>query len=281
MVDKVSVLNPANAGTIGSSHRASAADLLQVANQSQRSDPFKGLNLDQLTLSDDARQKIVWARTQFELSYQVIRSLNTSQGERITEESFSFSGSIEFLQRVSGRDPVVLADPTAQPEAGASEDLNSTTSADALSALQEYFSPEKTAERILDVALSFFGVSETQAASGNTPASRQTFADFIGKAIEEGFTQARSLLGQLPEAVETGVSKTHSLVFDGLADFVQNGINPEKLAPGGVMEKIARYRREATENMDQIRKTTSAGGYNARGEPAEPSDKTPNVSRLG
>lgn len=279
MVEKVSVLNPSLASNVGLTNRSSAADLLNTANQSRNADPFKSLDLDQLNLSDDARQKVTWARSQFELSYQVIRSLNTANGAETTEEFFSFKGSYEFLQKTSGRDPIIPVSEITPKTTQTAE----TTSAekDALAKLQEYFSPEKTAERILDVALSFYGVSETAQNSGESEATRKTFADFIGNAIEEGFSQARTVLGTLPEDIEAGVGKTHSLIFTGLENFVKNGISLEKLAPGGVMEKIVAYRLEAAQNMEQIKKSYAPNGYNSRGEPQEPPAEDSKVSKIG
>jgi len=239
---------------------------------SSLSELFGGLNIDQLELSDDSRQKIQWAKSQFELNYQVIRSINSSQGTITSQETFSFKGSYEFLQKVSGQDIASgNRNQTDQTKA------QNQTSDDALTKLQDYFSPKKTAERILDVATSFFGVSATGQAEGNNEAARRKFADFIGKAIETGFGQAREILGHLPEDVEAGVNETHSLVFSGLENFVKNGVDPEKSTPGGVMDKIAAYRQEAAQ-QSQILKTSSGSiGYSAKGDLQAP---TPDSSTI-
>jgi len=215
---------------------------------------FKGLNIDQFGLSDDAQQKVVWARSQFEVSYQVLKSVNSSQGLETSEETFSFKGSIEFLQKVSGEDAAeTITDET-------------TTEQDILSKLQDYFSPEKTAQRILDVATSFFAASEVGQTEGNTESARRKFADFIGAAIDEGFKQAKNLLGDLPDKVAAGIETTHSTVFSGLEDFVKNGISTEKTQEGGVMDKILAYRMEITIKSDTITRTSTSTGYNAKGE---------------
>ena len=225
------------------------------------SELLKGLNLDQLNLSKDAKQKVFWAKTQFELNYQVIRSINTSQGVSTSNETFSFKGSYEFLQKSSGQDSAFLS----PAQLGGTQNKAQPTQ-DALTELQKYFSPENTAARILDVATSFFSVSETGQTQGNTEAARRTFADFIGGAINEGFKQAQGLLGNLPEDVQAGVDKTHTLVFSGLENFVKNGVAPEKEAPGGVFEKIAAYRQEAHKQMELLKTASGATGYNANGD---------------
>ncbi len=234
------------------------------------SELFGGLPIDQLNLSDDSRQKIQWATSQFELNYQVISAINTSQGTATSQETFSFKGSYEFLQKVSGRNIVSGSQNQAEQAAPQGQ-----TTQDALTKLQEYFSPEKTAGRILDVATSFFGVSETGQTEGNNEAARRKFADFIGKAIDTGFRQARQILGPLPEEIEAGVTKTHVLVFSGLEDFVKNGVDPEKLAPGGVMEKIAAYRQEAAQQTQLLKSSGGSLSYSSKGDlqtsPPDPS----------
>jgi len=236
---------------------------------------LKNLDIDKFGLSADARDKVVWARSQFELNYQVLRSINSANGYETTEETFSFKGSYEFMQLSSGNETAPVA------ESAADAPVEETAEQDMLASLQDYFSPENTAQRILDIATSFFGISEIAKAEGDTEAARQKFSDFIGSAIDEGFRQARDILGDLPENVSTGIEKTHSLVFAGLADFVKNGINPEKLRAGGVFEKIAAYREEARAEMAARLKSSSTVGYNASGEAQIASTTTPTISTKG
>ena len=37
--------------------------------------------------------------------------------------------------------------------------------------------------------------------------------------MEDGFSQARGLLGELPEDIESGISKTFDLIMEGLDKF--------------------------------------------------------------
>ena len=237
---------------------------------SKTPDPFSALNLDSLNLSKDAQNKITWARAQFQLNYQVLSSMNTANGVETTQQSFSFQASYEFLERSTGRDP------SASPlsffqQLGGAENQDKTTEAESgqnlLSALKDYFSPEKTAERILDVALSFYPSSDAAQQEGEEATKRKSFADFIGGAIKEGFSQARTILGALPEDVSKGIDTTFDLVTSGLEDFVTNGVNPEKLQPGGVMEKIASYRQEAIDNSKKLQETMAGQkNYTASGD---------------
>ncbi len=231
-----------------------------------------GLNADQFGLSEDARNKVIWANSQFQVNYQILKSVNSANGYSTTEENFSLHASYRFLQMASGADEVSANAAAPVSESAAGEEVGEvapdeeTAEDNLLTRLQEYFSPENTARRILDVATSFFSLSDAYKNGGDTEAARQTFADFIGGAIEQGFSSAREILGDLPESVGAGIDKTHSLVFSGLEDFVRNGIDPQKSMPGGVFEKIAAYREEGRTRLGEVVKLTSGGSYNSSGE---------------
>lgn len=244
----------------------------KAADSASQNNPSKGLNIDKFGLSDEARNKVGWARAQFELNYQVLKSVNTAQGFATSKETFSFKASYEFLQRASGGEEI---------QNDTEFSAENTAEQGALSKLEDYFSPENTAMRILDVATSFFAVSETGQTLGNNEAARQKFADFIGGAIDQGFKQARAILGNLPENIATGIDKTHSLIFSGLEDFVKNGIDPQKMKSGGVLEKIATYRQEAALNSQRIAKASTGGSYNANGEVQNTPGEASKISHKG
>ena len=241
-----------------------------------RSELIKGLNVDRFGLSPDARNKVEWSRAQFEVNYQVIKSINSSQGYETTSELFSFRGSYEFLQKSSGGDWL----PAAATE-NVDQKVDEAAEQDQLTYLRDYFSPENTAGRILDVALSFFGISEIAKSEGDTESARQNFSDFIGGAINEGFRQAREILGDLPEEIAGGIDKTHTLVFSGLEDFVKNGIDPDKTRSGGVFDKIASYREEAKVRLTSTFKSNASVSYDSSGEPHNAPSETPNLSTKG
>jgi hypothetical protein len=71
--------------------------------------------------------------------------------------------------------------------------------------LPEYWNAENTSQRIVDFAVSFAGMYK----GGN-----EEFVSMIKDAIEQGFSQARDILGNLPDPVGKLVDKTHALVMD-------------------------------------------------------------------
>jgi len=87
-------------------------------------------------------------------------------------------------------------------------------------------SPEATANRIADFALNFFGRFAENNKLGDNEEGRRQFADFIGKAINQGISEARNILGALQAlnpSVESNIDKTAGIIQQRLEDFVLNG----------------------------------------------------------
>jgi len=85
--------------------------------------------------------------------------------------------------------------------------------------IPEYWNAENTSQRIVDFAVSFYGMAN---------GSGEEFLETIKSAIEEGFKQARDLMGDLPEEVSSLVDDTWSLVMEKLdAWAVEQGISSE------------------------------------------------------
>jgi len=83
------------------------------------------------------------------------------------------------------------------------------------------FTPEKTAERIFSFAASHYG--RWLDGREDSTENREAFVEFIGAAVEKGFGEAQGILGALPDAVQGGIDRTHEIVFNLFADFVENG----------------------------------------------------------
>jgi len=76
--------------------------------------------------------------------------------------------------------------------------------------LPDYWSAEKTAQRIVDFATSF--LSEFKG-------GKDEFVNMIKDAIEKGFSQAKDISGNLPNPINKLVAKTHALVMDKIDEW--------------------------------------------------------------
>jgi hypothetical protein len=88
-----------------------------------------------------------------------------------------------------------------------SEDDTDVKPAETSSKLPEYWNAENTSTRIVDFAVSFYGVVGTMG---------QEYLDKIKAAIDVGFKEARESLGELPDETEKLVSSTYDLVMQKL-----------------------------------------------------------------
>ena len=132
----------------------------------------------------------------FEFNYQSVHAISeTRDGGRVTREEF-FQESLDIRLTVQG-------DPKAAEEL--------------MARLKEAFTPEKVAGRILDFALSGFA----PAGAGDGAVQRQGYADWIQKAIQQGYDQARQVLGKLDDATAGSLDETLKRIREGLAAFVQ------------------------------------------------------------
>ncbi|MBD3346911.1 MAG: hypothetical protein GF401_17800 [Chitinivibrionales bacterium] len=76
----------------------------------------------------------------------------------------------------------------------------------------EFWNAENTSQRIVDFSLSFIEMYE---------GSDQEYLDLMKGAIEEGFSQAREMIGEVPGAVENLTNETYNLTMDKLAAWAE------------------------------------------------------------
>lgn len=94
-----------------------------------------------------------------------------------------------------------------------------TASSDEIPGLPEYWNAENTSQRIVDFATSFLSMFK---------GSGQDFLAMIKDAIDKGFSQAKDITGDLPDAVSKLTSNTHDLVMQKLDAWAkEQGITTE------------------------------------------------------
>ena len=136
---------------------------------------------------------------QLSMEYQSVRLISDETGQQFTQETFNYSFQANIELAIEGADTDVSG---------------------VISELEDFFSPENTASRILDFALAQYKPKD----GADTEATRQTFSDTMGGLIQKGFDKAQAILGNLPDSIAEGIETTHKTVFDGLANFVKNGL---------------------------------------------------------
>ena len=95
--------------------------------------------------------------------------------------------------------------------------------------INEMFGPEATSKRIFSFAVGQY--NRWLKGAEDSPEARAQFADFIKGAIDDGFKQAQGILGVLPDQVQTGIDKTHDLVWKMFDEFIDKGFtgSPEDI----------------------------------------------------
>jgi len=93
------------------------------------------------------------------------------------------------------------------------------------------FSPEATAERIVSFSTQLLGAYREQHPEMDEEESLTSFVDIIGGGIEQGFSEAKDILGSLQVLegdIAANIDKTYELVQQGLQSFIDSFSEAEK-----------------------------------------------------
>ena len=93
------------------------------------------------------------------------------------------------------------------------------------------YSPEATAERIVAFSTQFFGAYQEQNPDMDEEESLASFVEIIRGGIEQGFGEAKDILGSLKVLngdIADNVDETYELVQKGLQSFVDSFSNTEE-----------------------------------------------------
>lgn len=215
---------------------------------------------------------------QYELNYTTMQYVANAAGDfEYKETSFSVKIDLNYMKAAGGSTKEIT-----DALSGAT-DFNSLVDAlskhqtpkdqqtipaeikpeDFMNSLKDYFSPEKTADRIVDFATAFFPLSDSYKKGGDTEESREEFAEIMRKAIQKGFDQAMGTLGNVPKNVQDGIDKTHELTFKGIDDFVKNGMNRKK-QENGTYTSLQELVFNAQVSYSEKSVSYKSSGYNAQ-----------------
>jgi hypothetical protein len=98
------------------------------------------------------------------------------------------------------------------------------TTVDSLQQSATDFSPQATAQRIVNFSTSFFGSFQQNHADEAGQSQASNFAAMIKGAIEEGFASAQDILvglGEIAPDIQAGIDETFGLTMQGINSFVE------------------------------------------------------------
>ena len=217
---------------------------------------------------------------QYELNYTSMQYVADAAGNfEYKETSFNIKLDLNYVKAAGGgKTGKELADLIGSSEdfeslvnnlktagVGGQQPSKTASPNDVMASLQDYFSPEKTADRILDFSTAFFPKSDAFKKFGDTEEGREEFAKMMRDAIQKGFDQAMGKLGAVPKKTQEGIDKTHDLVFKGIDDFVKNGLNKEK-QENGIYDALEQFAFSFEMNYTQKTVSVRSGTYGANGE---------------
>ena len=98
------------------------------------------------------------------------------------------------------------------------------TTVDSLQQSATDFSPQATAQRIVNFSTSFFGSFQQNHADEAGQSQASNFAAMIKGAIEEGFASAQDILvglGEIAPDIQAGINETFELTMQGINSFLE------------------------------------------------------------
>jgi hypothetical protein len=98
------------------------------------------------------------------------------------------------------------------------------TTVDSLQQSATDFSPQATAQRIVNFSTSFFGSFQQNHADEAGQSQASNFAAMIKGAIEEGFASAQDILvglGEIAPDIQAAIDETFGLTMQGINSFVE------------------------------------------------------------
>jgi len=135
--------------------------------------------------------------------------------------------NIQIDGKFAGR---VLQDSMADKLNAAFAAVGMDTTVDSLQQSATDFSPQATAQRIVNFSTSFFGSFQQNHADEAGQSQASNFAAMIKGAIEEGFASAQDILvglGEIAPDIQAGIDETFELTMQGINSFVEQQLQEQ------------------------------------------------------
>ena len=155
-------------------------------------------------------------------AFQMQQTLTGPDGEATrTRMVDAVEVNIQMDGEFAGR---VLQDSMADKLNAAFAAVGMDTTVDSLQQSATDFSPQATAQRIVNFSTSFFGSFQQNHADEAGQSQASNFAAMIKGAIEEGFASAQDILvglGEIAPDIQAGIDETFELTMQGINSFVE------------------------------------------------------------
>ena len=135
--------------------------------------------------------------------------------------------NIQIDGKFAGR---VLQDSMADKLNAAFAAVGMDTTVDSLQQSATDFSPQATAQRIVNFSTSFFGSFQQNHADEAGQSQASNFAAMIKGAIEEGFASTQDILvglGEIAPDIQAGIDETFELTMQGINSFVEQQLQEQ------------------------------------------------------
>ena len=160
--------------------------------------------------------------------FQMQQILTSSGGEAArTLMVDAVEVNIQIDGKFAGR---VLQDSMADKLNAAFAAVGMDTTVDSLQQSATDFSPQATAQRIVNFSTSFFGSFQQNHADEAGQSQASNFAAMIKGAIEEGFASTQGILvglGEIAPDIQAGIDETFGLTMQGINSFVEQKLQEQ------------------------------------------------------
>lgn len=139
--------------------------------------------------------------------------------------------SIKFSESISSQPQTLVLKAALQGINEALQKMGVDSSVESASESGIDFSPEATAERIVSFSTQFLGSYQEQHPELSEEESLTAFVDLISEGIDQGFGEARDILGGLKVLegdIADNIDKTYEFVGHGLQSFIENYASSEQ-----------------------------------------------------
>ncbi|MBI1389997.1 MAG: hypothetical protein GC154_16270 [bacterium] len=189
--------------------KAASAQLIQESSKKTAEKTSESRSTDSLVKKSDA----------VSISFNLQGDLSALQ-QSVAEVQSQVKGQLERYFGLTGQDPEQASEFDPPENASAKQ-------------LMDFFSPSNTASRIVSFATGFFDAYQKNHGDASSKENVDGFTNLVSKAIDEGFAQAKDILGDTSGQGEVAknIERTYAQVKQRIEEFRREHYNQLGLEP--------------------------------------------------